>query len=76
MSNFPEFDMSHIFQKEQVSQEKDFQHSPSLPEKNKNQLADPGTNPIFDIYYNKIEKNLYISGVDYFKSFKIFNYQY
>lgn len=40
------------------------------------ELADPVNRPIFDICYNQSENKLFISGLDYLKTFKIFNYNY
>lgn len=76
MSKFSECDLSPLFSgKADKEGPRDFPACP-LKEKSGTQLASPETNPIFDVYYSKIEKNVYVSGVDYLKSFKVFNYQY
>lgn len=40
------------------------------------ELSDPNKHPIFDISYNKVEKKLFISGIDFLKSFKVFDFNY
>ena len=75
-SKYFETDMSYIFTKQQLNKKESLDSSLSLKEKIVIELADPNKQPIFDICYNRIEKNLFISGIDFLKSFKIFNYQY
>jgi uncharacterized protein VirK/YbjX len=40
------------------------------------ELSDPNKHPIFDISFNKIEKKLFILGIDYLKAFKIYDFTY
>jgi hypothetical protein len=50
------------------------QRSASLIEDTEKQnyfLADPKSNPIFDIVYNEFEKKIFICGLDYFKCFEM-----
>lgn len=40
------------------------------------ELSDPKTQPIFDVCYNQSESKLFVSGLNFLKTFKIFNYNY
>lgn len=62
-----ETDLNYIYDPE-------VERSVSLMEQSVKQnsaLVDPKTNPLMDISYNKFEKKIFVSGVNYFRCFEM-----